>query len=180
MTGYIYDADGNRVSNGSITTWSCNPTTAQFQTQRDYVLDQGGEQMSEYAMQPNGTMALQHTNVSAAGRLIATYAQDSTSGTANALVHFYLDDPLGSRRAQTDYAGNLEQTCANLQYGDAFLTCYCSPRNSGHHGLRQPWILGQATECLARAGRVITETLFFPDKHLPIRYGFNRRADCGE
>lgn len=115
------------MSNGSITTWSCNPTTAQFQTQSDYVLDLGSQQMSEYAMQPSGAMAWQHTNVWAAERLVATYAQDSTSSTANALVHFYLDDPLGSRRAQTDYAGNLEQTCANLQYGDAFLTCCCSP-----------------------------------------------------
>jgi len=65
-------------------------------------------------MQPNGTMAWQHTNVWAAGRLLATYSQDTTSSTPNALLHFYFDDPLGSRRAQTDYAGNLEQTCTNL------------------------------------------------------------------
>jgi len=46
MAGYLYDADGNRVSKGSITTWSCNPTTAQYQTQSDYILDAGGEQVS--------------------------------------------------------------------------------------------------------------------------------------
>jgi len=37
-------------------------------------------------------------------------------------LHFYLNDPLGTRRAQTDYAGVLEQTCASLPFGDA-LNC---------------------------------------------------------
>jgi RHS repeat-associated protein len=37
-------------------------------------------------------------------------------------LHFYLNDPLGTRRAQTDYAGVLEQTCASLLFGDA-LNC---------------------------------------------------------
>ena len=37
-----------------------------------------------------------------AGHLIATY--DETE------VHFYIDDQVGTRRVQTDYAGNIEQT----------------------------------------------------------------------
>jgi RHS repeat-associated protein len=34
-------------------------------------------------------------------------------------LHFYFDDPLGTRRAQTDFAGNIEQTCSSLPYGDS-------------------------------------------------------------
>jgi len=33
-------------------------------------------------------------------------------------LHFYLDDWLGTRRVQTDFAGDLEQTCQSLPYGD--------------------------------------------------------------
>jgi|GEM_PF-7128095 len=129
MTGYMYDADGIRVSKGTIQQWSCNPTTAQYATQTDYIIGPGGEQMSEYAMQPGNTMAWVHTNVWAAGRLLATYAQDSSSTTQKGLIHFYFNDPLGSRRAQTDYAGNLEQDCGNLPYGDGET---CGPTPTEH------------------------------------------------
>jgi RHS repeat-associated protein len=129
MTGYMYDADGIRVSKGAIQQWSCNPTTAQYATQTDYIIGPGGEQMSEYAMQPGNTMAWVHTNVWAAGRLLATYAQDSSSTMQQGLIHFYFDDPLGSRRAQTDYAGNLEQDCGNLPYGDGET---CAPTPTEH------------------------------------------------
>ncbi len=130
MTGYMYDADGTRVSKGAIQQWSCNPTTAQYATQTDYILGLGGEQFSEYAMQPNNTLAWVHTNVWAVGRLLATYAQGSTSSQPMAgLLHFYLDDPLGTRRAQTDFAGNPEQTCSSLPYGDAES---CAPSPTEH------------------------------------------------
>ena len=129
MTGYMYDADGARVSKGSIQQWSCNPTTAQYAPQTDYILGPGGEQMSEYALQPNNTLAWVHTNVWAAGRLLATYAQDSSSTAQQGLLHFYFDDPLGTRRAQTDYAGNLEQTCGSLPYGDGET---CAPTPTEH------------------------------------------------
>jgi RHS repeat-associated protein len=74
-------------------------------------------------------MAWVHTNVWAAGRLLATYAQDSSSTTQKGLIHFYFNDPLGSRRAQTDYAGNLEQNCGNLPYGDGET---CGPTPTEH------------------------------------------------
>lgn len=123
MTGYMYDADGIRVSKGTIQVWSCNPTTAQYATKTDYILGPGGEQMSEYQMQPGGSMAWQHTNVWVAGRLLATYEQNTTTvngtTTQGSLLHFYLDDPLGTRRVQADYAGNLEQTCSSLPYGSS-------------------------------------------------------------
>jgi len=59
-----------------------------------------------------------HTNVWAGTMLLATY-------DANGL-HFYLTDPLGSRRVQTDYAGAVEQTCQSLPFGDGE-TCSPSP-----------------------------------------------------
>ena len=36
MTGYVYNAEGMRVSKGSITSWSCNPATNGFSTINDY------------------------------------------------------------------------------------------------------------------------------------------------
>jgi RHS repeat-associated protein len=114
MTGYLYDANGTRVAKGSISVWSCDPAVNGFQTTSDYILGPGGEQVTEMAMDANNSMAWQHTNVYAAGSLLATYDNDG--------LHFYLNDPLGTRRAQTDYAGVLEQTCSSLPFGDG-LSC---------------------------------------------------------
>jgi RHS repeat-associated protein len=110
MTGYLYGADGTRVAKGSITSMSCDPSANGFQTTKDYILGPSGEQVTEMAMDANNSMAWQHTNVWAAGKLLATYDPDG--------LHFYLNDPLGTRRAQTDYAGVIEQTCASLPFGD--------------------------------------------------------------
>ena len=113
MTGYIYDADGNRVAKGSITTWgSCDPVTNGFiaGSQTDYVRDQSGNPLSEFVPGTNGAITLQSTNVWADGMLIAT--DDSTE------THFYLNDWLGTRRVQTSYSGAVEQTCASQPFGD--------------------------------------------------------------
>jgi RHS repeat-associated protein len=116
MTGYIYDADGTRVAKGSITTWSCDPTISGFATTNDYIIGPSNEQMTEMGMGgvTNGTtttgLTWQHTNVWAAGKLLATYDNDG--------LHFYLDDPLGTRRVQTDYEGVVERTCVSLPFGD--------------------------------------------------------------
>jgi RHS repeat-associated protein len=124
MTGYIYDADGTRVAKGSITAWSCDPGVNGFQTTSDYVLGPGGEQVTEMGMDANNSLAWQHTNVwsfgsgSGGGKLLGTYDNDG--------LHFYFNDPLGTRRAQTDYAGVLEQTCQSLPYGDGE-TCQPTP-----------------------------------------------------
>ena len=60
-----------------------------------------------------------HTNAWAGSMLLATYDM-------NVQPHFYLTDPLGSRRAQANYAGVLEQTCQSLPYGDGE-TCIPTP-----------------------------------------------------
>jgi RHS repeat-associated protein len=119
MTGYLYDADGTRVAKGRITAWSCDPGVNGFQTTNDYILGLGGEQLTEMGVDATAgssatTLAWQHTNVYAAGALIATYDNDG--------LHFYFNDPLGTRRTQTDYTGVLEQTCSSLPFGDA-LAC---------------------------------------------------------
>ena len=77
MTGYLYDADGTRVAKGTITSWSCDPDTAGngFQTTADYILGPGGEQGTEISVSVSGgatSAAWSHTNVYAAGKLLAT------------------------------------------------------------------------------------------------------------
>jgi RHS repeat-associated protein len=118
MTGYLYDAAGTRVAKGTISAWSCDPTISGFKTTNDYVLGLGGEQAAEMGVDvksgSSSTLAWQHTNVYAAGALIGTYDNNG--------LHFYLNDPLGTRRVQTDSAGVVEQTCQSLPYGDG-LTC---------------------------------------------------------
>jgi RHS repeat-associated protein len=97
-----------------------------FQTTSDYILGPAGEQAAEMAMDANQTLTWLHTNVYAAGALIATY--DATGKG----LHFYFNDPLGTRRAQTDAAGVLEQTCASLPFGDA-LSCTGSTTTPTEH-----------------------------------------------
>jgi RHS repeat-associated protein len=75
------------------------------------------------------TLVWQHTNVYAAGTLLATY--DLTGNTPNDGLHFYFNDPLGTRRAQTDSSGVLEQTCSSLPFGDG-LNCFSA--TSGSNG----------------------------------------------
>ena len=111
-TGYLYDASGARVAKGSIAVWSCDPSANGFQTVKDYIVGPGGEQMTEMGVDPNlGVMAPQRNYVYAAGVTLAAYDPDG--------LHFYLNDPLGTRRVQTDYAGVVEQTCSSLPFGDA-------------------------------------------------------------
>jgi len=125
MIGYQYDADGNRVSKGSISVMSCDVTTNGYQPTNNYVLDQNGGQMTELAVDENGTNTWQHSNVTANGTLIATY--DLTG------LHFYLNDPLGTRRAQTDAAGVPEQTCLSLPFGDQLNCAISTNAPTEHH-----------------------------------------------
>jgi RHS repeat-associated protein len=74
----------------------------------------------------------QHTNIWAGGKLLGTYDGGSAGTSANTYgLHFYFDDPLGTRRAQTDSAGVIEQTCSSLPYGDQ-LSCDSQPDAGGN------------------------------------------------
>jgi RHS repeat-associated protein len=121
MTAYVYDAEGNRVAKGALSSWPTNnlcPNLAAagvFTPTNSYVLGLSGEQLTE--TDGNGNWI--HSNVYAAGMLIATYDMAPTGTPA---LHFQLQDWLGSRRVQTDIAGNPEETFSNLPFGDGFTT----------------------------------------------------------
>ena len=96
----------------------------------------GGAVTDQYEYDADGNMKWQHTNVWAAGKILATYQVASLPNPGNpsnplqtSTLHFYLDDPLGSRRVQTDYAGVVEQTCTSLPYGDGES---CAPSPTEH------------------------------------------------
>ena len=131
--GYIYDAEGRRVAKGTINVTLtplaqsvCNPSTNGFQRTESYVLGQGGEQLTTL----NGSGAWQRTNVYGAGQLIATY-DTTTSGLPDDAgnsggLHFQLADPLGTRRVQTNSAGEAELDCQSLPFGDQ-QNCFPDP-----------------------------------------------------
>jgi len=112
MFQYIYDADGNRVAKGIITSFSCNASSNGFTPTSSYVLDQDGHQVTEMA-QSSGQNAWAHTNVYAGGVLLATY--DALG------LHFHLGDWLGNRRVQTNAFGQVEERCVNAPFGDGLI-----------------------------------------------------------
>jgi RHS repeat-associated protein len=109
-TQYLYDADGNRVAKGTISTLSCDATTNGFTATAAYILGMSGEQMTELDADGGGNLAWVHTNIFAGGGLQATY---DTNG-----LHFQLSDWLGSRRVQTNYAGTTEMSYQSMPFGD--------------------------------------------------------------
>ncbi len=71
-----------------------------------YVLDQGAATMTE----TDGSNNWLRTDVNAGGDLLATYDANS--------LHFQMSDWQGTRRLQTDYAGNSESSMQNLPFGE--------------------------------------------------------------
>ena len=118
------------VSSSNPYGLSCDPSVNGFQLTNSYALDAAGNQMSEYVTGSDGNLDWHHTNVWAGGKLLATYETAGAGPPANgATLHFYLDDPLGTRRVQTDYAGVIEQTCSSLPFGDGET---CTPTPTEH------------------------------------------------
>jgi RHS repeat-associated protein len=120
---YLYNAEGQRVAKGTITpvtvnghpTLSCDITVNGFTLTNQYLLGPSGEQVTEL----NGSGTWVHTNVYAGATLLGTYDNPALAAYAsNPGIHFHLTDWLGSRRAQTNYAGTLEATYSSLPYGD--------------------------------------------------------------
>jgi RHS repeat-associated protein len=117
MTGYLYDAAGNRVAKGTITSWSCDASPNSngvanngFSQTAGYVVGPSGEQLTEV----DGSGNWLHTNIYAGGKLIGTYDGSVSAPT----LHFHIDDPLGTRRAQVSATGVLEATYQSLPFGD--------------------------------------------------------------
>jgi len=125
MTGYIYDADGNRVAKGTINQWSCNTATNGFNLTTSYILTPSNQQLTELVWN-FGLMVDWRTNIwtSSAG-LIGHLSEDlDQSQSEAAIVNFRLTDWLGTLRALTDSVGNLSATCLSLPYGDGENNCY--------------------------------------------------------
>jgi RHS repeat-associated protein len=131
MTGYVYDADGNRVAKGTITSWSCDPTInglTSAENETEYILGLNGEPVTEMAQDNNGEMQWQRTYVYAAGKLVGTYdpSPNPAYNPANPaglspvlpVLSFRLTDWQGTLRATTDSSGVLQGTCTGLPYGD--------------------------------------------------------------
>jgi RHS repeat-associated protein len=123
MTGYLYNASGQRVAKGKINSLSCDPSSNGFGTMTNpytqYILGPHGEQMTEIAYS-GGTSTWLHTNV-VTGGVIATYRPDGVS------PHFRFADWLGTTRVQTDNSGTLELTCQSLPFGDDPSMTQCTP-----------------------------------------------------
>jgi RHS repeat-associated protein len=126
MTQYLYDAEGHRVAKGRISSFNCDTAANGFTATTVYVLGPDGEQMTEMTNSA-GTWQWAHTNVYAPG-LSATYDADPTGSTAGSL-YFHLSDWLGTRRQQTDYAGNPMLNFISQPYGDGLTTISVSTSN---------------------------------------------------
>jgi len=170
MTGYLYGADGTRIAKGTITTMSCDPTVNGFKTTNDYILSSSNQQITEMVVS-QGALAWQHTNAWADGKLLATYDKVG--------LHFYFDDALGTRRAQTDYAGVLEKTCVSLPYGDAE-TCPPSPTEHLFTGKERDAESGNdyfgARYYASSMGRWMSPDRPFADQHLDNPQSWNLYA----
>ncbi len=126
MFGYLYDAEGTRIAKGTITTFSCdtsiNQSTGQpnngFSMTTSYILGLGNEQLTELNWS-GGVATPAHTNVFAAGQLVATYSfNNDPNASSPGTVYFHITDWLGTRRALADYTGELQQTCDSLPFGN--------------------------------------------------------------
>ena len=125
MTGYLYDAEGNRVAKGIIQNMnSCDPAVNGFQPSSDFVVGPSGEQMAEAAVATSGEVTPAHSNVWEDGTLLATY------DLVNGGVHFVLADPLGTKRVQMSGMGVAELDCLSLPFGNNLGNTYttdCQP-----------------------------------------------------
>jgi len=120
---YVYDASGTRIAKGALsapppaytlvsanlaTSPTCAPpalATSGFVSNR-YLVDLGGDQVTEL----NGSGTWQHSNVWAGGKLTAAY---DTKG-----IHLELTDPLGTKRVQVNAAGQVDENCTGLPFGN--------------------------------------------------------------
>ena len=117
---YICDAEGHRVAKGTITSWSCDPSANGFQATEQAVYDTSGRVLSETDGQGNW----QRTNVYANGELLATYD--------GAGLHYFLHDPVGTRRVQVSAAGVVEGADTSLPWGDGYTQTAADDPNAQH------------------------------------------------
>jgi RHS repeat-associated protein len=107
VTGYLYNADGQRVAKGAMSSLSCPTTAASFSLViSQYLLGQGGEQVTEL----DGTGAWVHTNVWAGGRLLSTYQGSE--------LYYALTDWLGTKRVELGAASKCTAKYSSMPFGN--------------------------------------------------------------
>lgn len=106
MTEYIYDSAGNRVGKGTISSFSCAKSSNGFTPTAGFVTDFNGGQLTE----TNGSTGWTHTNVFAAGALLATYHDTN--------IYFAFNDWLGTKRAEVSVSNSCGTASSSLPYGD--------------------------------------------------------------
>jgi RHS repeat-associated protein len=133
ITQYLYNAEGLRVAKGhpvgSTNTLVCPTGASDFTPTETYILGPTGEQVTQL----DGSGNWQHTNVYAAGQLLATYDSEVAPQKQSVqLLHFNLSDPLGTKRIQISAAGVVELSCSSLPYGEA-LSCNGTTQDATQH-----------------------------------------------
>lgn len=128
---YVYDAEGARIAIGALSsvpspaTATCAmPFGSSFTTQYSYLVDQSGDQVTEL----DNSGYFLHSNIWIAGGLEATY--DKTA------LHFNFEDPVGTKRAQGNVLGQLDETCVSLPFGNDTNDPYgadCTAASNGLH-----------------------------------------------
>lgn len=109
-TGYLYNAEGQRVAKGSLSSFSCDFSSNGFTMTNEYIPGPDGNMLTEVAWS-GSTSTPVRTYAYAGGQLAATL---DTNGT-----HYQLSDWLGSRRVQQkDGSTPAEVTCGNQPFGD--------------------------------------------------------------
>jgi RHS repeat-associated protein len=123
ITQYIYDGMGARIGKGTLSAAPSNSTSlcapplgSGFTLTARYLVDQGGDQVTELSEQSGEVW--KHSNVFSAARLTATYDYNGGNGG----LHYELADPLGTKRIQANISGQIEESCISLPFGDA-LSC---------------------------------------------------------
>src|SRR5208283_2232461 len=104
------------ISGSTVTSPTCapyTPTPPIYTMQARYLVDQGGEQVTELN-ESTGAETWAHSNVWAGGKLVATYDYNNGNGG----IHFELTDPLGTKRVQANASGQVDETCTGLPFGN--------------------------------------------------------------
>jgi RHS repeat-associated protein len=117
VTGYLYDANGNRIAKGTLTVPSGSslacPTafaSAAFQVTTLYLSGPEGDPMAEFS----AGIAWSRSYVNGETGMLAS---EDVSG-----IHLNMYDWLGTRRSQTDLVGTVEASFQDLPFGDGLKT----------------------------------------------------------
>ncbi len=120
LIGYVYDAEGNRVGKGSLTSFSCNRATNGFSATAGIIVGPNGVQLTEIT----GSGFWDHSNVFMNGILFGTYKSSH--------LYFGLNDWLGTRRAEVS-SSCATTTYSNLPFGTALVTTGGCPYTTEQH-----------------------------------------------